>query len=477
MSKTIEQWVDELKDADLPVLEHSLQTLRDLASNPEQISAGQISSAVLHDPFLTIRILRDANTSVHNRFDTDITTIEHAVMMLGIKQFFDRYTDLPTIETRYQDKPDILAGIRRTLFCSYHAAYQAWELAILRQDVRAEEVFVAALFCSMGEPLLWAYFPEYMIHLETIWQKNLVPYEQAQRETLGCLITDIQQKLAEAWQLPELLRAFLDQENMMRPRVIGLDLALSIARHAEKGWYRPEIQSMLALVAAVLRISIDEVTTQVHATAVRAARQWEWYQTPAAAAWLPMLPGLWPEEEEEEAFLLRPHPHVIEETIQSIKTHSDHSLTLNQMVDIALTGMKEGLGLNRVVFCLITSDRKRIKAKYVRTMVEEERLKLHQFEFHLEDQNLFARVMTKPQGLWLHETNRQKFMPLISPELKPIIGSQGFFAMSLYVRQHPVGFIYADRLNNPLPLDEDAYSGFKQICVALSNGLGYLAKG
>jgi hypothetical protein len=89
--------------------------------------------------------------------------------------------------------------------------------------------------------------------------------------------------------------------------------------------------------------------------------------------------------------------------------------------------------------------------------------------FAVDSQHLFARLMQRSQGVWYSVGNREKLKPLVPEALRPKIGVQDFFAMSIHLKGAPHGLVYAD--GGTGTLDETRYTAFKQICAAAGEAL------
>ena len=308
--KTMDEWVEELKSWDMPVLQRSVRELGKLAGRAEQITAGEIADVVLRDPLMTLKVLRLVNGMSRSRLSNEITTVEHAVMMLGVGPFFNRLSNLKAVEESLRTFDGALPGLMQAMSRAHHAAWQARDWAIFRADMKSEEVYIGALLYDMGEILLWAYAPEQALQIRKLARRNKTSLAQAQKEILGFDSRELQFALAEAWRLPELMQAFMHSENAVQPRILGVTLAASVARLAETGWYAPQLLADYEVIAGMLHMHLDEVVHMVHHNAVVEARHWDWYGVPPAAALLPMLPGDWPEE-----------PGEVEETPQPEEEH------------------------------------------------------------------------------------------------------------------------------------------------------------
>lgn len=481
---TLTEWVDELKSWDMPVLRRSVRELGQLAGRAEKVTAGEIADVVLRDPLMTLKVLRLVNGMSRSRLSNEITTVEHAVMMLGVGPFFNRLSNLKAVEESLQTFDGALPGLMQAMSRAHHAAWQARDWAIFRADMKSEEVYIGALLYDMGEILLWAYAPEQALQIRKLARRNKTSLAQAQKEILGFDSRELQFALAEVWRLPELMQAFMHSENTVQPRILGVTLAASVARLAETGWHDPQLLADYEVIAGMLHMHLDEVVHMVHRNAVVEARHWDWYGVPPAAALLPMLPGDWPAEpgeaeetrqsEEKPGVRLTPHPDVLNQVMDEIAAHLDGTLDLHDMMALVLKGMHEGIGLNRVVFALMTSDRSTLQAKYV--VGAEPGSPLRQFQIDMTTRHLFSRLMEKVQGIWLSESNRNTLEPMIPIGIRQLVGHGEFFAMSVFLHGKPIGLFYADSKHDGGALDEPRYLEFKQLCLRAAQGLAHLAK-
>ncbi|TCV90195.1 HDOD domain-containing protein [Sulfurirhabdus autotrophica] len=486
MEKSIDNWVDEFRNKEIPVLRKTAKEFQRMSSNTRDLTPSRIAAVVYRDPLMTLRILRFINGMHRGRLAGEVTTIEHAIMMLGIDPFFKQFSQLTFIDDHLGYSRYAFVGLMRVISRAHHAAYQAWDWAVLRNDVKAEEVYTGTLVQSLGEQMFWCFAPEVHLDIVKSMRQDKLPFIETQKALLGFEFSQFQMALARAWNLPELYIDFMDPENSERPRVIDIRLADSIARRSDRGWYQEALWQDMKDVALLLRMEEEPIIARIHQNAIIAARQWELYGVTPAAAWLPLLPGTWPEDEipdeivptaiesDEEALCFMPQPAVMKHVMQEIGSHLDGTFNLQQLMALVLKGMHDGIGLNRVVFALMTPDRKSVKAKFV--LGAEANSPLRQFEYSLSTPHLFTRLMSKQQGLWFNASNKEKFAPLLPAEIIKIIGEGEFFAMAVHIHDKPVGMFYADRKHGDCELDAHSYEEFKALCLRASEGLAHLAK-
>lgn len=487
LPSTIHEWVTFLETQDVPVLRRTFLELEKLRPSAERISASKLAVIILRDPLMTLKLLRLANSSRRGRLSNEITSVEHAIMMLGVVPLFKHFSSLVVLEDMLAQQEQALNSVLQVFSRALHAAYQARQWALQHQDIRVEEVYISALLHDMTNMMLWIYAPLRAQEIRATVRRERLYYGLAHEKVMGFSVADFRTALAAAWRFPDMLAELVDCRNAAQPRAQGVLLAVSLAHLAERGWYGTQIEAIQDAMADTLNLPLDETVLRVHQTAVAAARHWEWYGVTPAAAWLPMLPGAWEEEqaipvaensgeeaESEASVCLMPDHAGLRSVMDEINAHLDASLNLNDMMSLILRGMHEGIGLNRIVFMLLTRDHAHLKTKYVHGAPPGS--PLQQLEVSLRIPNLFSRLLEKMQGVWFSAANAKTLAPLIPPEVSQVIGEGEFFAMSLFVHGKPVGLFYADRNHGECSLDEHSYMEFKKLCVRAADGLAHLAR-
>ncbi|MBS4096835.1 MAG: HDOD domain-containing protein [Sulfuricella sp.] len=481
--KSLEQWVDESSLEQLPVLRRTALSIAYLAKNAEGLSANDISEVVLHDPLMTLKVIGYANGRVHGRFGAEIATLHSAVIMLGVPPFFKHFASLASIEDIRPVHDKESEGLLTCLSRAHHAAWQARDMAILRADIKSEEVYVGTMLHDMGEMVMWCIAPDAMLKILKVVRRQKVSREDAEKGILGFTLWEFQLALVAKWKLPDLLLMFMDNKNATNSRALMAIIGAALARHAAVGWHSPKLLADYEVIAGQFNFPTDEVIAIVHRNALVEGRHWEAFHVPPAAAWLPMLPGEWPEEPDDDeapgqaggGVCLMPHPGELQRIMDEITAHLNGTLNLHDMLSLVLQGMHQGIGLNRVVFALMTADRAAVRAKYV--MGADEGSPLRNFQFDTRTPHLFSRLLTKMQSVWVNASNAPNFAALLPEPISEMIGGKdGFYAMSIFVHDKPIGMMYADRRHGHCELDEQSYQEFKRLCLRAAQGLSHLGK-
>ena len=483
-------WLEKLGPSQVAVFRRTARLLAELAQQGDKVNSNDIANVILADPLMTLRILHDANALRSKRLGSETGTVQHALMRIGVNAFFDKYKELATVEEALSSQPMALRIAYRLLQRSFHASWQARDFAALHLDIQAEEVEVAALLGCITELLLCLAAPETIGKLQRLRRKKSAA--MAELELLGSPLDALQQAVLAAWQMPEEMREMLALGKQPRPRQIMLRTAFEIDRWGEQGWWHEELAATYGDLAELLGQLPQQMARIVHSNAVHAARAGAWIPAPAAARWLPMLPGEWPHEPEDEeepqqkagpaastkaataadsSNMAHPVPNkrIFEESLKAIENHLDGSLTLTQMSAQILRGLHSGLGLSRILFAMLTPDGTRVKSRFTLGVAADDPLR--HFEIRLAAKDMFGQLMSRMQGVWLNSSNRGRMWPLVHPNLQQLIGEGDFYAMSLFAGNKPIGLIYADRGHGNFDLDPATYTDFKLLCLQAARGL------
>lgn len=286
--ETIEQWVAMLREADLPVLGGTVNELRRLQEDDLTTTPQRVATAVLHDPFMTVKVLLYLQEHSSRRRRAEITTIPHALMMLGTVPFFNHFGVQMSLEDWLADDAVSLRGVRMVMSRARQAALYARDWAQWRHDVDPEEIMVAALLHDIAEMLLWCYAPRLAREIVARQEQDrTLRSEHVQREVIGFRLLDLQLAMVKAWHLPELLHVLIDAEHAHNSRVTTVALAAAVARHSAHGWDDAALPDDFEAIGKLLNMSEHAARDRVIGVAVRAIAEEEWYGVPASARQLP----------------------------------------------------------------------------------------------------------------------------------------------------------------------------------------------
>lgn len=230
----VDQWAAFLTAQAVPCMPRSKILLLALEEmQGEDLSAADLTSLVIGDPYLCLRLLREAEKRRTHRLGHETTTPLGAVMQLGVKTFRNLLLGSPEADAT---RLGLAACEARAVMASQIA--QMWGRA--RADIAPEEVAMAALLAEIGELLLWNFAPE----LPQAVQDELASGHaqrsaQAQEMVCGFRFRELSLKCATLWVLPQLLVQLIHGVDNIRANLC--QLYLDTARHLVAGPDNPAL--------------------------------------------------------------------------------------------------------------------------------------------------------------------------------------------------------------------------------------------
>lgn len=481
MSDSLDDWVARLASTPLPVMRRTLTRVRDLlyqTSTSHQVLAGVIR----HDPGFTLFLFRQLEQLPH-RPREPIDKLSNAIPMLGMGLVERAAGSLPCLEDQLQGPP------RRGLIDCYgraaHAAIYAARLAAWHNWQDPERFALAGLLHDLGEMALWSAAPPLMRQLQQRMAQG-DGREDAALEVLGFTLEQLNQRLGEAWRLPSLVQASQGLYNSHLPEPLSVMMAAALARASSRGWQTRQTLDRLELLAELFEVPPHQAASRFHQMAAEAAREIHPLPLPLPAFDLPralsaprveaaevlrQTPTSPPRPKAEPAANpVPPAPKPAGAETDAPPARPARAINpLQERLIQTLRSLHQEQGLRRVMFAMLTPDRGQIKVRFV--VEREERDSLQGLTIDLGRPSLFVALLKRPQALWIHRDNREKYQAMLPREVRPLLGDQDCLLMSIFLKQRPIGLILADNGGDGVPLTDLQYQNFKLSCRQLIAGL------
>ena len=295
----LDQWIELLKDKQLPVPAHTMALLKRQLQDPN-VSLQRLSPLVSRDPVLAMHCVSLANQLNRNP-ETDVSTVELAVSTLGLERLIELINSLPAIKLNSASVPH--KQYFHALADSFHAACQSVSLCRYSDRSIINATRTAALFYGIGHWALWRYAPQQMSQIKIHIYEDDQDTALAEYEVLGCTIQQISEQLAEHWQLSRLavealkhetspdaamlLQVHLQAEHsdelqeaqkrsvkqLLNAHFYPVKLANWYSQSSALNWRWPKTQRVEELISDYLQRELDEVGPLLHRNTVEASRQ------------------------------------------------------------------------------------------------------------------------------------------------------------------------------------------------------------
>ncbi|OZG73642.1 signal transduction protein [Hahella sp. CCB-MM4] len=466
----LDEWLEELSQMDAVTMGAIIRELNKLTDS-EESSVQQLSKEILKDPTLTSKIIKVANSVLYNPSKTPVTTISRAIMHIGFNTVRAICVSAVVIESIMKQHPR--ESLIRQMARSFHAAIQARNLCDkARLDVK-EEVFVAALLLHLGELMIWAYPHQSIDKAYRLYQQGGTSRDI--ESVLGVTFERLTVELVAQWNLGGTLAESLsedkkDQSRMSQAVCLGDEIAIAM----EKGWDSLEMEVVLKKVSVFSNQPVDVAKKRLRASMDEATQLSKLYCDPKLTQLLKETCQV-VDESLDTPPLLHPNPQVQLQTLQATMHMMSGNLDTGKLFQLIMTGLHEGVGLERVALAIFNQSRTQVSAKYVvgaRTVNWRER---YRFAYEKKPDNLFSAVMQRRESVWLGSSAHSSVSKLRGAAFDELVGSGDCLLGPILAGNREVGFLYADMRVSGRPMTETYFSGFKHFLQQTSLCLGLLA--
>ncbi len=502
----LDQCVEQIAPLEVPAMRHTVESYKEMVEKGRD-SVTALTNLVLTDPGLLVALFRRAIEVPRKTLETDIRTVDQAMLLLGERRVGETILACPILEEQLKE-PELTA-YKSIVSRAYFSAYQAFDLARNRSDVAPDEIFAATMLQELGAMLMWLHYPDLMRRYDPEMG------EEAERELFhGFTLNELTRALARTWGFSSFIQLTLDPEAADKPRVKSVDLGVRVGWAAERGWQGKEAEELIAEIAGYVHASFEEVMAEIRENAELAAEETPFYEVEPAIAKLP------PAEDEENQVVLdkarakaaekpswrkpapqpapvggkKPEPQPaplpdsggpgiarcpieperLEKQIAALRhlVESD-TLQLPQLMTSAMYTLHDGVALDRAMFMMLNRDRSVLMSRFV-VGTDDPRFK--KLTIRMNQHTLFDLMLGKAQSIWVKQENRGKIWPMLPPEFIKLIEVDGFVMMSIRLKGKPVGLFYADRFEHPYGIDQNAYNHFRTVCRLATKGLLKLSR-
>ncbi len=492
----LEHYLQIISDSPMfPAFAANIQELLGILEDP-YYPVFEVSRVVLRDVSLATQILKLVNSCYFQSRQRQVHTISSAVMIMGFELVRDLAVGLKLFEN-FQKSPS-LDKVKQLMFLSFFMALTVQELSQQDRRLKGEELFLTALLYNFGELVAAYYFPEeYRRVLDVVQEGNLGKPEAVQ-QVFHCSLDDLGQSLLKTWNFPDILRVRLAdlkkpgrslpgpeeqrrrffksieelsqviltpesslekrqkiQEKMARnlglkPEVMERSMTVCLDR-------LQELTSILHLDVANLGVSLPLVQTEEDQAPGTVNPE----EAASVAAVQPAVAdGQGPDQELSRLnFLLQ----MIEEINQAIATR----MPIHQVFMMILEGIYQGIGFDRVVFCMVDPQRSWITGRFGIGNGVEALLPLLKTPFACRTNPLSLSVAHAREYL-VGPGARPEEPPFLEEEFWQASGSRAVLVSPILIDAAPIGVIYLDRLQD-LPaitvLDRQRLQSFRDLAV------------
>jgi HD-like signal output (HDOD) protein len=465
MQASIDQWITRLGTKPLPAFGQTLRKAAQLL-NSDNTRYPELADTVRPDVGFSIETLRAMGQHGIKRPDP-ITYIDHAIPLLGISTLARITDQLPNLEEGLS--PPMQQGLRNCYSRTLHAVRYATAWARRRNDANLNEVATASLLHEIAEMALWAREEPAITEIYGLMAQG-AERNDAAAQVLGISLDELGSELRRHWQLPEICGHEHSSHDACERRLLWVKQACAISHVTAQGWQHEKLTGLLEQLAEDLGTPADAVNAQLHSLAAEVAREIYHLGLPCPAFRLPLVPV--PEKKPADSTTAKAATATPATRPIPRQATSPPPRPINPLQDAlsqVMSDLHGSLGLQRVAFLMLSRDRNFLQARLVKE--QEGGPSLRDLRLDSTQGNLFNLLLNKPQAIWMNADNLLKYGRLLPQQAVEKLGTQHFFAMSIFAKDKAIGLLYADGGPGENSLSSNSFKQFKALCQRANNAL------
>jgi len=475
----LERWIRQLREQEMPVF---AQTARLIAgkAHDDNATAAELSTLILQDASMTTRLLRMANSAYYNPGGEHINTISRAIVVLGLNAVHKLCLCIAVLDSFSGPGKQRMA---REMARAFHAALQAKGLAEQCGEKQTEEIFIATLLFRLGTLAVWCFAEKIdqqaIDKLERALQDPTMNVSEAESMALGFPVRELTVRLNDEWRLSPLLSQALNPRLKSSRRSGLLQISHDLAQALEEGWDSQAVSAAMKAASRHTGLAAERVNEAVSSNAKAAVETLAGLGASEIARLVPQ------QEAVDEALLdtARGDQEQAECPQPDAGLQLDVLRELSQMLcnprpraDLFLQttaeGIYRGVGMDRVLYALLTPDKKRLVAKYVLGSERAQLAASFVFDVSSPRSGIIARALQETGTLWVGGARSPASKQMLTAAIRKITGPE-FLIAALHIGKQAIGCLYADRTPSGRRLDDEAEAGFslfaQQACLGLTH--------
>lgn len=459
----LNDWLKLLERSETAVLSGLMQEL-DRITDSDESSGVELAEVVLKDSSLTSKLIKVANSAHFNPGGIPVTTVSRAIINIGFKNIRSVCVSLKLLEALLKETPSpmLVATLAKTL----HAATQAKVLCDHLSPPEQEEVYVASMMSHLAELLVLSSSEESArsFILEVDAETDDGKKDKLAEKTLGVSISRLARSLMKRWRIEGVVREVLTPTQHPSQTVQAVRLADEISRAAIIGWDSPEFKDVLKRVAKFKGLPESKVRKSIINTADEAADAVKHFDNALLDGYIPTIKNPKVRKAKDSAegkgAVLLPNENMQLKLLQELTSELTGNFDINTVFKLALLGMNEGVGLERVTLAIFDRTHQKLQTKYAKGEGTKQWKEAFVLRYVKSRTGFLYNLFEKDRAAWIGNSKYRQVSQYVTGEYKGITGVDTFFIVPLMAKGKRVGVIYADMGVSNRELSDTYFAGF-----------------
>ena len=420
----------------------SVQTISRL-SEDEGGGTREITASILRDAALTGKLLRIANSSRNARSGRNISTIDQALVILGmntVKSVALSLALLDSLSHKPQSK-QLHAEIVAAFFCGSLAG----EITRLNAPrFSAQEAQVCGLMQNLGRMMATYYLYEDIERCRTLQAEKNFSENEAVAETLGMSFEDVSAAIAQHWSLPDVLQNSLaPAADKAPPRVAANALAWNQMCSA---FCRRVTEALFRLPQNAERVAIaNDIEFYRGALRLREGEVREWIEKCLTETDALLAEMGFPGNVEQARNLLRKASERVLDRLSSQDSLTKESKRVGgrtpvEVIQHVLRLIHDKYDFDHTLLCLPEGSSGLVAIAGVGGNAVQVTAR---FRCHGPKMDLFRAIMARNVDTFINDVNSPMYASLVPDWYRQVVGARSFVMLPIG-KGKLLGMIYAD---------------------------------
>lgn len=448
-------------------------------SQDDLTALSDIGNSIIHDSALTSSILKVANQTSRHKSGS-VTTVSRACVVLGFKKLRNICITVKLLGGLLKNatlNKAVYIELLKLMSQSFHAAMLAKMMLANYDEDTQEEVFIATLLTHLGESAFWSMGGELTEKLE-IRLRRVTDASQRKaivKDQLGASFEELNQGLAKAWRLSDVLIKSMDDSQTRTPELQVIQLADDASRcFADKSALPSHRNELIERIAkqlkldkrqAVKRINRcqSDTTEMLDSLGIAVLKQFIYKQDVSYIE----LNSTDVEEIDNSAQAPSIDPLTQLKWLRELTMLSTKRISLNQAIQLSIEALTKTLNMDKVLLLMADKNQHALVPRFHNDGCD--RQIITSFRIALSDQDsVFTLMQQELLPIWIRENVGERYKRLISSELKRVVSAKGYFLAPLVINNKCVGYFYLDKSVSNKSLTNDDFEVFEHFTVLTS---------
>jgi len=469
------------REDQLPALPEILTRVKDVTSDRDS-SASDLAEVILKDQALTGRILKVVNSPFYSRYDSQVTTVTEAIVVMG----FENVRNISFAASAKAALAVALPTEIMTDFWSHALATGVCAQMLAREANLAvtEEAFVGGLLHDVGKLILARYYPaEYEKVFESVQAGK--SFIKAEHRHIGVDHVEVGLELAKRWRFAPALSTLIGAHHDLDaippgdstelPRLVYLANQLTTVLYRD--WVQdrgPQLENVLLCSHTLIELPEQSIREVISVLKERIEEMAQCFGIRIGK--LPDLPeGFAP------APAVVPQPTADLEGLRSEVARQQQWMTMmgritealvreeqaQPLLQLILDAATDGLGLQRAMLVLQDADpATRLRVALVAGKPQPPELLA--FEVSLPGAGIMARTLREGTSQQILDCALPLYAHALSPTEREVLNTCALASVPVLLRGKTVGLLLADNSAEAGPITDSVLESLQLLANYLS---------